>query len=157
MEKMQILIKFKEFIKDFLGLYVIILVIMAYFMYRQQLIIDSLTLKNDNLEEKYRTAYADGQDDAIRKVGEQIKVIQSLGVAINQGVEAQKQNNIETKHRINEAKRLNKQIDKQIQVNKESKELAKEACKLDAKTSEKLVFLVKLINKKVENDVLRSN
>ena len=114
MEKLQILIKFKEFIKDSLGLYVIILVMMAYFMYRQQLIIDSLTLKNDNLEEKYRTAYADGQDDAIRKVGEQIKVIQSLGVAINKGVEAQKQNNIETKHRINEAKRLNKQIDKQI-------------------------------------------
>ena len=111
---MQILIKFKEFIKDSLGLYVIILVMMAYFMYRQQLIIESLTLKNDNLEEKYRTAYADGQDDAIRKVGEQIKVIQSLGVAINQGVEAQKQNNIETKYRINEAKRLNKQIDKQI-------------------------------------------
>ena len=55
---------------------------MAYFMYRQQIRIDSLTLKNDELEEKNRTAYSDGQDDAIRKVGEQIKVIQSLGIAI---------------------------------------------------------------------------
>ena len=33
---MQILIKFKEFIKDSLGLYVIILVMMAYFMYWHQ-------------------------------------------------------------------------------------------------------------------------
>ena len=52
---------------------------------------------------------------------------------------------------------LQTDISQLIQVNEESKELAKEACKLDAKTSEKLGFLVKLINKKVENDVLRSN
>lgn len=114
MEKLQILIKFKEFIKDSLGLYVIVLAVMAFFMYKQDIRIDKLTKENDELREKNTIAYSKGQDDAIKKVGEQIKVIQSLGVAINQGVEAQKQNNIETKHRINETKRLNKQIDKQI-------------------------------------------
>ena len=52
---------------------------------------------------------------------------------------------------------LQTDISQLIQVNEESKELAKEACKLDAKTSEKLGLLVKLMNKKIENDVRQNN
>lgn len=47
---------------------------------------------------------------------------------------------------------LQSDISQLIQVNEESKELAKEACKLDAQTSEKLELLVKLMNKKIENE-----
>ena len=52
---------------------------------------------------------------------------------------------------------LQTDISQLIQVNEESKELAKEARKLDAKTSEKLGLLVKLMNKKIENDVRQNN
>lgn len=77
---------------------------MGLYIYRQQNMIDDCNAEKKILEEKYRTAYADGQDEAIKKVSEQIKVIQSMGIIINQSIEQTKQNN-------NESKKLNKQLD----------------------------------------------
>lgn len=77
---------------------------MGFYIYRQENLLEECNADKRLLEERSRTAYADGQDDAIKKVGEQIKVIQSMGVIINQSIEQQKQNN-------NESKKLNKQLD----------------------------------------------
>lgn len=86
------------------GIIALIVCGMGVLLYRQQNEIDDLRLENKSLNEKVNTAYSAGQDDAIHKVGEQIKVIQSMGIIINQSIEQTKQNN-------NESKKLNKQLD----------------------------------------------
>lgn len=105
MDKMTQLIEWiQKIVSSPYGRVAIIIFGMGYYIYRQQNLLDECNSDKKMLEEKARNAYADGQDDAIKKVGEQIKVIQSMGIIINQSIEQTKQNN-------NESKKLNKQLD----------------------------------------------